>query len=47
MTCRKLEQGIGEHYTSVSSAVLQHMTSLGHDVAFNDPQILADDNNSF
>ena len=44
MTCRRLEQRIGEHSTSVSSAVLQHMTSLGHDVAFNDPQILAHDN---
>ena len=43
MTCRRLEQRIGEHSTSVSSAVLQHMTSLGHDVAFNDPQILAHD----
>ena len=31
----------------LSSAVLQHMTSLGHDVAFNDPQILAHDNNRF
>ena len=38
---------IVEHSTSVSSAVLQHMTSLGHDVAFNDPQILAHDNNMF
>ena len=47
MTCRRLEQRIGEHSTSVSSAVLQHMTSLGHDVAFNDPQILAHDNNWF
>ena len=41
MTCRRLEQRIGEHSTSVSTAVLQHMTSLGHDVAFNEPQILA------
>ena len=41
MTCRRLEQRIGEHSTSVSSAVLQHMTSLGHDVAFDDPHILA------
>ena len=47
MTCRRLEQRIGEHSTSVSSAVLQHMTSLGHDVAFNDPQGLAHDNNRF
>ena len=47
VTCRRLEQRIGEHSTSVSSAVLQHMTSLGHDVAFNDPQILAHDNNRF
>ena len=47
MTCRRLEQRIGEHSTSVCSAVLQHMTSLGHDVAFNDPQILAHDNNRF
>ena len=47
MTCRRLEQRIGEHSTSVSSAVLQHMTSLGHDVAFNDPQILAHENTRF
>ena len=47
MTCRGLDQRIGEHSISVSSAVLQHMTSLGHDVAFNDPQILAHDNNRF
>ena len=47
MACRRFEQRIGEHSTSVSSAVLQHMTSLGHDVAFNDPQILAHDNNRF
>ena len=47
MTCRRLEQRIGEHSTYMSSAVLQHMTCLGHDVAFNDPQILAHDNNRF
>ena len=26
MTCRRLEQRIGEHSTSVSSAVLQHIS---------------------
>ena len=35
--------------SSASSAMLQHMTSLGHDAALNDPQIdlLAHDNNRF